>query len=327
MEKARDPLECLIAPSPQDRQAIEKAIAVRPDLIGFGRGLWKALGRTQNVSPQNAVHFLRFFTELQWWNPVQELPASVERLQLSATENRLESFESLRGGAVALQFKDLPRVSSKRWVMNLSQRSLFELVGKKPEFLKMLNVHWEPAALQALYPLRLTTEAAAIPVPVPALTLCFDTEMVPEPATQVWPLTLKHAPQGRELTLWTTAPALVSLEAVLDTFRVGMQRVHSLFPFLSSRLLQTSVALGMESCFSEEQRRQVADRLQSDSVEVYSQTGFYTETRHSAVSLLLPHMGCHLPYPVGSVLAARKMLQTLVPKKKKAAAPEPTLHA
>jgi len=91
--------------------------------------------------------------------------------------------------------------------------------------------------------------------------------------------------------------------------------------------VQISVPLGMDSCFEVDERRRVADELTAASLEQYKTTGFYTATRNPALSLLLPYMGCHLPYPVGGLLTARKLMGDILPKKKKPPVSAPSIQA
>jgi hypothetical protein len=327
LDSTRDPIESLTHPTSIELTAIRAAIAKNPELIGHAQGLWKALGRTQLMLPETVVHYSRFLTQLQWWSPERDLSPQIARITLDPTQNTLETFAFRRNGGFAMNFRQYGEVSSTRWIFNSDLRTLMHLVGRQRQFVSMLNLNTDPSTLQALYPLRLQVEADAIPSPVSPLTLYFDTELIPDPQTEIWPLTLRSQAPLRELTVWASAPGMVSLEAVLEALGGGLQRVQKLFPFLSQKLVQLSVPLGMETCFEVEQRRAVADQLCLDSQEQYRATGFYTATRNAALSLLLPYMGCHLPYPIGGLVTARKLLAEIVPKKKKTPTPTASVQA
>ncbi len=314
----RDPIAALLQPTALELAAVRAAIVRQPQLIGYAQGLWKAFGRTQQVLPEAAVHYARFLTQLQWWSPEKDLSSNIQRMDLS-TANAMEKFKIRKPEGVSVSFKDFGEITSQKWILNLDLRSLLTVCTQCPEFLRLLNLHWEPATLQALYPLRILTEAGAIPAPMPPMAIAFDNDLIPDPGTEIWPMTLRAADENRELTVWASAPGLVSLEAVSDGFRQGLNRAERVFPFLSQSLLQLSMPLGMESCFEESERRAACDALQESSVEIYSQTSFYTDTRTRSVSLLLPYLGCHLPHPIGNLLAARNIVSTVVPKKKRPA--------
>ncbi len=316
--KPRDALTEMMAPTAAQMQAIRSIIAADPDVIGLAQGLWKALGRTQKQMPETVVHQSRFLTAMQWWSPERELPANVEKVSLSCDANPLTAFKSRKSEGLSFHFKDHGEITARRCVLNLDLRSLFSLCGNQPDFLSLLNLEWEPASLRAMYPLRLLVESDAIPSPVSPLTLFYDTDLIPDPMTEIWPITLGPANSLRELTLWANAPGLVSVEAVLDEFRKGMKRVHRLFPFINQKIHQMSVPLGMDSCYSEESRRKAGTLLERQSTELYHHTGFYTETRTPAIQLLLPYLGCNLPYPVGALVLAKKLLSTFMQKRKPA---------
>ncbi len=312
----RDLAAALAQPTAPELAAIRTAIAKHPQLIGHAQGLWKAFGRTQHVLPESAVHYARFLTQLQWWSPEKDLSPQIQRRNLS-TANGMESFKVRKPEGVSISFRDFGEITSRKWILNLDLRSLLTLCAQCPEFLQQLNLHWEPATLQALYPLRLRVEADAIPAPMPPMAVAFDTDLIPDPATEIWPMTLRNSAELRELTVWASAPGLVSLEAISERFREGLRRAQEIFPFLSRKLIQISMPLGMDSCFGEDERRSVCDALQESSMEVYHQTSFYTDTRATSISLLLPYLGCHLPYPIGNLLAARKIAAAMVPKRKR----------
>jgi hypothetical protein len=318
----RSGLEGFTSPTPADLTAIREALSRCPDLLSVAQALWKITGRAQQHAPEALVHYARFCTAFEWWEPQNTLPLSVERFEWPAPAE-IESFRSTREGVVAIEFTGGNKILSKQWVFSCDNRALAGLCSPCPSFFSLLNVEWQPSALRALYPLHLLVENAAIPAPVSDLTFYFDSDTIPDPDTEIWPLTKKNRGEHQELTLWVDAPGWVSLEAVLETFRKGMARVNRLFPFLAERLLEVSVPLGMDSCHSVEYRRQVADELQFRSIEKYRFTGFRTDTRSTSLQLLMPHLGCHLPYPLGTIQAARSLVPTLLGKKKKPPRAEP----
>lgn len=317
IDTAREVLDSLTSPSVPEMTAVRNAIAKKPELIGFAQGVWKSVGRTQQQLPEAAVHYSRFLTELQWWSPEKSLSTSVERVLLDPRENAMEAFKPRKADGASIRFRNFGEVTSRRWIWNLDMRTLMTLASKCPELVTLLNLQWAPARLSALYPLQLTVAPEAIPAPVPPISLLYDSELIPDPQTEIWPLTLRSVGESKQLTVWANAPGLVSTDAVLDRFRVGVRRVNQLFPFLAERLRQYSVPLTIDTCFDEAQRRAVADRLQDSSFELYEQTSFYTETRSPALMLLVPYLGCNLPYPIGTLSAARRIVSSLFAKRKK----------
>ena len=158
------------------------AIAKHPDILSYAQGLWKALGRSQQMQPETVVHYCRYLTQLQWWSAERGLGKQIQRIALNPTQNPLESFSSGRAGRFSMQFRQYGEVSSTLWIFNLDVRCLHVLAAQQRQLSSLLNLNVDPSRLQALYPLRLQVEAEAIPSPVSPLTLAFDTPPYPGPA-------------------------------------------------------------------------------------------------------------------------------------------------
>ena len=182
---------------------------------------------------------------------------------------------------------------------------------------------------KALYPLRLRVENSGLPCAVRPLTIYFDTDDIPEIESESWPLQVLPgtAPGEKEVVLWVPAPREPSLDTLLESFRSGMRRLNHLFPFLHRTLLGISVPLEMESCFLEEERAQALEQLEQSALELYDLTSFSTQTRSPCLTHLFPFLYCHLPYPLGPLCAARKLLEQMVGKKrlKGQSAPSPSV--
>src|SRR5690606_24105516 len=100
-----------------------------------------------------------------------------------------------------------------------------------------------PLELTGLFSLELDAQAEAIPAPVSPLTLNLDTALVPDPATEIWPVQLNRKSDTCALQLWASAPAVFSLESVLERFREALHRAFELFPFLPGRIEQIQTPL------------------------------------------------------------------------------------
>ncbi len=314
-------IDTLLNPGKADLQSIQRALVQDPKWLGYASGLHQFLGRSQSLSAEMLVHFSRYYSQLHWWEPLQELTGvGVESFPQISAHSSLEGFQAKKGG-LAIRFEGVGEIVSRRWVFNLSFRGLQDLCRKCPEFLRILNVPSISVFLGALYPLRLRVQNTAVPCPVAPLNLIFDTDVVPEMGTEIWPFTLTRNPSESEITLWVSGPGLTNLETVLEGFRAGMGRLNKLFPFLGSSVLETSSPLDMSTCFGEAERAGVLADLERRSFEVYRKTAFHTATRSPFVSILMPDFGCHLPHPVGGLQAARLLIAAWTPKKKKTSVP------
>jgi hypothetical protein len=316
LESTAQGLDALVSPSSVDVGSVRNAIRQHPELIGYAQALWKMLGRSETLNPESLVHFSRFFTSLQWWSPEKDLPSSVERIFLSPFENPIESVQDSARSATVLHWRHYGEVLSRHWIWNSDLRTLSELVSKCEPLRKQLLFDWEPAKLRALFPFPLMVEPEAIPLPVPPLTLIFDTDLIPDPTSEIWPVTLRSTGTLRELTLWASGPALNSLENGADEFRRGMQRLQTLFPFLPQKLANTPFALGLDTCIADSERKRVTELLQASSQEQYRLTNASTETRSSRMTKLLPSLGCHLPYPIGALIKAKSLVADFVGRRK-----------
>ncbi len=309
--------------------AIREAVRAHPELLGFCAGVWKFVGRTPHLHLENLVRGALIGTELAYWHPAQAVPESTHRLTLGM-DSAIEEVECLSNGAISLKFRNQAPIVSRRWVLNLNVHQLVRMTAASPEFQKLVSVATGMESRNALYAFSLLVEKDGIPCPVRPLTFYFDTDSMADTDTEVWPFQVfprgggperhlegdKRPPQ-KELVLWASAPAEASLEAVLDRFRAGMTRLHHLFPFLPSQLVAQSLPLEMESCSSVSSRAAALDRLEASRLEVYRMASFQTATRQPGLSVMLPFLNCHLPYPLGTLQAAQRLLAEIVPKPKR----------
>lgn len=297
--------------------AIRYAIRCRPELLSFASGLWKALGRAHRLHAESVVYGALLCTELFHWDAAAEVPPGVERIVLSPDDNPLEALKAPRSGGLSLQFKGRAPLRGQKWILNTSFRRLHSLSSACRDLLDLLHFEGSMRAQEALYPFHVRAESRAIPCTVGPLSVWFDTEEIPELHSEVWPIEVQNEGNVKRITVGASAPRELSLEAVLDRYREGMRRLNRLFPFLAESLIQVGVPLSMDSCFREEDRARALREIDTDAVEWYSLTSAHTQTRSDALEGLFPFLHCHLPYPIGPLQAAGKLLTELTRRKKK----------
>jgi hypothetical protein len=245
------------------------------------------------------------------------VPAETSRYPLSLADNPIEEVECLSNGAISLKFRNQAPIVSRHWVLNLNVHQLARLTAASPEFKKLVSGATEMGAATAQYALRLRVENDGIPCPVRPLSVFFDTDSIPDIDTEIWPIQLFQRSEEKELILWATGPGQASLEMILERFRHGMMRLNHLFPFLSSLVIAQSLPLEMESCASPAARSAALENLETSRIEIYQLTTSQIATRQRGLSAILPFVNCHLPYPLGPLQAAQRLLVELVPKRRK----------
>jgi hypothetical protein len=314
-------MESFLTPSAKDRMGIKDCIRRHPELVGLAQSLWTFLGRSTRLNVETLAHFSRFFVHLHWWTPEKDLPPSVQRIRLSPTDNLVEKISRKGAQAVAIDFLGLGAIEAQHWVFNLGVRAARVLSARSESFRSTLGTPAEMAKMRGLYPFTLRVETEAVPASAAPLNFLLDTCTIPDPATEVWPVTLGASADLRELTVWAESGAATSIEACLDGFQKAIRRLNHLFPFLALRTVQTPFSLGMDSCSSDAERKRVTELLLSTSHEIYPLTTSATQTRLHRVHSLSPQLGCHLPYPLGPLIKAKGLQREILRRKKKPAEP------
>lgn len=318
----------LTAPRPKDLSVEARALQKHPELLAYAMGVWKALGRTPELRPEVMLWSSLLATELGTWDPAAGLPPNVAVIDADTETNELEEVKMVAQGALSLKFRDLKPIVARRWVVNSPYRVFRRMSRATDALVRFLTTLEGSDGHRSLYRLDVEAERAAVPFPVPPTTVAFDTELIPDWDTEIWPFDLKRTEDGACLGLLASAPPSAPLDAVLDRFRSGLRRLNRLFPFLSGSLRSLSSPLSLETCYDDESRSAAAAALERDAIELYAQTSLHTTTRHKSLSVLFPSLHCALPYPVGPLTAARPLVSEILGKPKAradaTAAPPPT---
>jgi len=289
-----------------------------PELLGFSQGLWKSFGRSSSPEPERALLGALLATRAGWWNPAATLDMAIKRVHLTLGMQVLENIRVLKQGLLALHLRNYEALVAKKIVFNFSRHDLTRLFGSA-EAMRLLNLDERLVADRALYPFRLIVDMKALPPGLSPLSVYFDTENIPDPDSELWPLWRRDGDEAAELTLWTTAGRQTSLEALQAKFREGMSRLNRLFPFLSRSIVEFKVPLGMETCFSPAARQAVTETLENEAEELYPLTWLQTAGKLKNLFVVGPFSQCHLSYPHGPLAAAETLLKQIVEKPKKGA--------
>ncbi|MBY0370012.1 hypothetical protein K2X33_04950 [bacterium] len=313
--KEQTALDAFLRPAKEAKQAMACALTAHPQWLAYAQGLWKGLGRSSRLSAETLVHYSRYFTQLQSWNPYAAHVSDLHSFAFNEFENPVESF-SVQNQRLTLRFRDQTEITSRHWIFNLDSRSLKSLLAGCPGLAQALGIGRDPLTYHALYPFEIDARPETVPAPVLPWSVYFDHTLIPDPMSEIWPFSLETDAQHKRLTFWATAPAEAGLEAISEQGSQALARAYRLFPFLEKGLVALPYALGMDTCHTPEQRRATSDFLQCRSREVYTHTALRSETRTPLASWLSPQIGCHLPYPIGPLLEAKAIVAKLVGRKK-----------
>ena len=145
------------------------------------------------------------------------------------------------------------------------------------------------------------------------LSIFLETDDIPDMDREVWPLqTRRVGPAGAqrsELILWVQTWRKLCLDTFLSRAREGLNLTYSLFPFLRDAVKQVDIPLKMDTCFTGAQRLGAVEYLENSLLESSCVTSFGTQTRIQGMYSLSPHVRCHLPYPAGTLEAARELFE------------------
>jgi hypothetical protein len=309
-----------IRPRARDLSKIASLIRRYPELFIYAGGVWKFMGRSDRMRPENLVWGALLCSELVTWHAADEMPTSVTRIAITenAPENSIEEIRkvsALKNDGLLLKLRGREPILTRKLILNASLGRLISATVERKELIHSLNLDGDISSPVATYPLILRVKSQSIPCPVRPLTLYFETSEIPDLDSEVWPIQRIDLADGTtEIVLWVSALKDISLEGVLDNFRMGMKRLNRLFPFLSTCLLEVGVPLAMDSCFTLEQRNQVRSIISNSAVEVYGLTTIDTSTRMKNLYSLSPFVHCELPYPLGPLQQVRRIVQGLVGK-------------
>ena len=297
--------------------AVRYAIRHRPELLTYASGLWKLLGRAQKLHPETLVAGALLCTELAWWEPHAFLPSDLKTIRLSPLENPIEEAHLLKNGKLAITFQGHDPIASEHWILNAPWRHLLSLNRKSRDLLSRLNEQEDLRSQHALCGLRLRVGREAVPCTMRPLTVSFNTNDIPDPLNEIRNIELHESQEGeKELVLWVSVPRELSLDTTLDKFREGMKQLNHLLPSLPGSVIHLSVPLTMESCFSEAHRASAIALLEEAFIEHYAFTALQTQTRTAGFYILPPSIHCHLPYPIGPLYAARRLLEEIAGRQK-----------
>jgi hypothetical protein len=299
-------------------QAIRRVLRLHPELLSMAEAIWKWGGRSPGTSVEMRILGALQFLETGWWDPLCQVPEEISVWQTSSATNPIEEIKGARRGTTLVCFRGLEPIASRCIVLNLPG-------GRLARYLRLLSEdRWpvDPDSTRVktrLYRLNLTLEPHSLPAAIAPLCVVLDTDEIPDPQTEMWPVTFSPDGDVAEITAWATAPKDFVLEDVAHRLRLAMQRLNRLFPLLSSVLRQVDGPLDMDSCHDDQLRERAIRELDESAIETYESTLLNIGTRWKKVFYLGPNVNSHFPYPTGPLIGAQKVLDDLMLKRKRGA--------
>ncbi len=308
-------------PNSKERKLIQAALTQQPELLTYAQAIWKLMGRCRKITPEMKVWAALQSMELSRWNP-ENLVGSVSTLTtwplvIQGSKIKSERVKSLEPSSKSKVFQyTLPSgesITAKNVVLNLTVKELLAFADEP--LLEDSNIDRSILSRWSYYPLELQFQHFRLPRNVQPLTLFLDEEVLPEPDREIWPMTSSFNEDRQKVILWTTERAEFSLESLTDSFKQALKRFYFHFPEALEDLHSQSTSLGVDTCFSEEQRSSMIDTLEESAQELYELSLIHPKTRQRGLYSLLPALRCTLPYPLGTLTAASELLKELFNKK------------
>ncbi len=296
-------------------RGLKGAIQQNPDLIGFGRGLALAFGRTGKVSPEWAALYAWLFTELCWWRPADALSKQIRVFHANPRENSIEKIAPMTKTKLgyAVQLQGYEPLFSQWVILNLPSTPLRTILQKE-EVCENLGISFaqEPIPSKALFPLTLTLDPTVVPLNVRPVSVFFDSWEIPDPEAEILPFEISRTQDATRMTLWIHGARDFSLDSLLSQCRAAIGKMNRLFPFLSGSIRHIEPTLDLESCYSEDARRFAIETFEDSLVEIYDYCWLHSRLRLPRVERLGPLMNAHLPYPWGSLHTAREVVEPML---------------
>lgn len=305
-------------------RAAGEALRRYPELLGLSHGIWKLVGRTSRVQPETIVLSALLCPELASWDAGTEPPESVIRVPVAQGGAGIASISFSRRGLASVELVDQTTLLARHLVVNASSQAMREMLPRLGALAECLGARDDSEPRDGLYPFRLTCDRDVVPDCVPRVCVLVDEESLPDPVEEIRGLEIADSGPHRELTVWESWPRGLSLEGLCDRFRVGLARLHRLFPFLRDRAHSYFPPLGVDTCQSEETRARILAELEASCVRQHGYALITSTTRRRQVSHLSPALHSYLPYPFGPLWGARETLSAIVGKKRLRQSRRPT---
>ena len=305
--------------SPADLGTLRFVIRENPEILSLAASVWKWVGRTDLARPETVLLAALKYSDVSW-APPPRAPEGCDQRVLPT--ERVETFERTHDGIFELAWAGSPPIRARNLVWNASVTSL-GIVAAKIEWLsKAVRSEARLAALsaRAQYTLSFSADPACIPDPIRNLCLHLDSlDQCGVGSLAFQTDNVQPKAKTKRVSLFVEAPYEVVPEVIADAFRASLGKLGRRLPFLLQGMDALSLPLSLD-CLSEDKRSAWVHQARNHRQERYSLTELQWGTALPNLFLLAPSVGCHLPYPQGTLQAASQLLALLLKRGKVKAA-------
>lgn len=295
-------------------RAVREALADSPDFALVTRMIARAAFRARRPAPETAAVAALLWTELAWWRPAAAVPDAVHRWV----------FEHFPSVAAQVRSGDLHRwrlsngaeLESRLCILNADERLLdrfFRSVGGLSSMLGYVG----PRAPIASASIDVQLAERTLPQALSPLVVLAETETFPDEDREIWSMTLGS--NMRSLRVDVATSPLVTDGSIADASMEALVRLRKLFPGFEQSVTGMSPNFPSESCDDPVQRVARQDAFECRSVGRYAEASFRREGTVAGIEPLLPSFRCDLPYPLGTLLGAREVLEKVSERRPRAA--------
>lgn len=285
-------------------RAVRELLDASPDFTLVSRLVARAAFRARRPGPEVAGVAALLWTELAWWRPAAAVPESVQRWTFGNFPTATAHVRS--GDLHRLRFSNGAELESSLCVLNADERLLdrfFRGVGG----LDAVLGYAAPRASIATVPVDVGVAERVLPRALSPLVVLADTEVFPDEDREVWTMSVNA--DMRCLRVDVATSPLVTDGSVGDAARLVLSRLRNVFPDFDRSVRSMSPTLSAEMCDEPEARRARIDDFECRLQGRYAAASFRREGTMTGIEPLLPSFRCDLPYPLGTLLAARDVLE------------------
>lgn len=309
-------------PTLAELRSIKEAVLRNPELITLSQALWKRLGRCREIPEPQMVWAALKALQLTDWTP-EALISEISNLTtylmregdfLKSVEETDHPEPNQKGKIFKLSLESGKVLFSKLIILNFTAVQLRQFVTNS------VVGEWALCPDDLLsrfsnYPLTLKFGHYHLPKNIQPLTLLLEQDVLPEPDLEMWPMSLSSNDLNQSVTLWVTDRTDFSFEVFTEKVKKALARFQYHFPTALNHTVSQSIPLGVDICYSEEQRVRVIKAIENSRQELYSISLLNVRTRKKGIYSLLPALQCTLPYPLGTLRGAEEILKELFSRK------------
>lgn len=273
------------------------------DLYAYALGLWQVFGRSLSIHPTTLLKNALQCLELADWDPLNDLPDSVEQLSLGAGNTaKLDEFKK----TFKITLLDGTSLTTENLILNSSIQSNISLIRNQPLREKAL-LNKNTLHSKALYPIYLQAPSIAINEALKPLTLYFESLNLPNPDTEIFPIFKYPTEDQIKLKTLISSYKNFSSASLKTDVEKNLKVLHHLFPFLSE-YLESCTPYYAHDCLPEDKRTAVLQYFEENRIEKYRMSYSHFVTKHKRIYNIGSDRGSENIYPLGALGVTRNLI-------------------